>query len=273
MNQDLIARAVDFTKKYISGDFVNNPKTIQEKLAHIKIFRTNSLMSTCADKLKVKQYVRRKTGTDLCVPLIREYESPDEINVEELPEKFALKCNHGCGYNIIVEDKKGFDLEGAKVRLTKWLSDDFSEKGFELQYRGIPRKCFSEKYVESADERIKDYKILCFNGVPKFVKVEIRRGEHDIRINCYDLDFNLTNIVNKVYPSDPSEKIEPPKDYGSMLKYASMLCKDFDFVRIDFMQAKDAYYLGEMTFTPGNARMQYKDPETGLILGNMLTLS
>lgn len=273
MNQDLVARAVAFTKKYIPGDFVNNPQTIQEKLAHIKIFRTTDSMSVCADKLRVKQYVKTKTGQDLCVPLTKEYDSPENIRMDELPDKFVLKCNHGCGYNIIVEDRREFDLDEAKSKLKKWLSEDFSEKGFELQYRNIPRKCFSEKYVESVDKRIKDYKILCFNGCPEFVKVEIRRGEHDISINCYDLDFNLTNIVNKAYPSDPSEKISPPKDYESMLKHATTLCKDFDFVRIDFMQAKDTFYLGEMTFTPGNARMQYADESTGLMLGSMLKFS
>lgn len=273
MDRNLVADAIEFTSRYIPGDFVNNPVTIQEKLAHIKIFGVTDIMTVCADKLRVKEYVKRKTGEDLCVPLIEAYRSPDEIDPDRLPDRFVLKCNHGCAYNIIVHDKMKFDVEKARGRLKTWLAQDFSRVGYELQYRGIPRRCFSEQYVESIDERIKDYKFLCFNGEPKFVKVEIRSGAHDIRINCYDLDFRLTDIENKIYPNDPNERIEPPKGYEDMLRHARTLCRNFDFVRVDFMQSKDRIYLGEMTFTPGNARMQYRKPETALMLGNMLRLS
>lgn len=273
MESSIIPEAVAFTRRYVHGDFVNNPRTIQEKIANIKIFRVTGEMTECADKLRVKEYVKRKTGEDLCVPLIEAYGSPDEIDPDRLPDRFVLKCNHGCAYNIIVPDKGEFDAPEAMRQLKVWLAQDFSRKGYELQYRGIPRKCFSEQYVESADERIKDYKILCFNGEPKFVKVEIRRGPHNIRINCYDLGFRLTDIENKIYPNDPNERIEPPKGYEDMLRHARTLCRDFDFVRVDFMQSKDRIYLGEMTFTPGNARMQYRKPETALMLGNMLKLT
>ena len=30
-------------------------------------------------------------------------------SVGELPQAFVLKCNHGCGYNLICTDKKNYD--------------------------------------------------------------------------------------------------------------------------------------------------------------------
>lgn len=273
MSVDDKLAAIAFTKTYISGDFVHNPRTIQEKLAHIKIFGTTPAMTLCADKLKVKQHVRDKLGVDLCVPLIREYADPSEVQVEELPSRFVLKCNHGCGYNIVVPDKDKFNREDAVAKLTGWLAEDFYTKGYELQYKDIPHRCFAEQYVESSDERIKDYKFLCFNGVPRFVKVEVRTGEHNIRINCYDMDFRLTDIENKVYPSDPNARVLPPAGFNEMRKYATLLSKDFDFVRVDFMQGRNRFYLGELTFSPGNARMQYRKAETSLKLGSLLRLS
>jgi len=45
-----------------------------------------------------------------------------------------------------------------------------------------------------------------------------------------------------------------------MKTYAKKLSEDFDFVRVDFYIHNNTVYLGELTFTPGNAKMQFKNP-------------
>ena len=79
------------------------------------IHDTNYLKGLAADKIYCcKNYVTKKLGQDICKKIIKVYDNPDNININELPEKFVIKANHGCGMNIIVEDKKEFDLEKAK---------------------------------------------------------------------------------------------------------------------------------------------------------------
>jgi hypothetical protein len=42
---------------------------------------------------------------DLCPKILKIYDSPDDIKLGELPDKFVLKCNHGSGMNIICNNK------------------------------------------------------------------------------------------------------------------------------------------------------------------------
>ena len=65
------------------------------------------------------------------------YDNPDQINIDELPEKFVLKTNHGSGYNIIVGNRTEFDIEKAKETLSKWLKIDYGYKNREFQYSFI----------------------------------------------------------------------------------------------------------------------------------------
>ena len=57
--------------------------------------------SKIADKILLHDYSIKKLGFDLCVPIIKIYNNSEEIKLEELPDKFVLKLNHGCGMNIL----------------------------------------------------------------------------------------------------------------------------------------------------------------------------
>ena len=57
-----------------------------------------------------------------------------------------------------------------------------------------------------------------------------------------------------------------------MIKYAEELSKEFVFVRIDFMEANGTLYLGELTFTPSNLKMPFKDESQRIFLGSLLNL-
>ena len=51
------------------------------------------------------EYSKRKLGKDICNKILKIYNNSDEINFDELPEKYVLKTNHGSGYNIIITNK------------------------------------------------------------------------------------------------------------------------------------------------------------------------
>ena len=95
----------------------------------------------------------------------------NEINIDELPEKFVLKCNHGSGMNIFCKEKSNFNLKSAKLLLKKWLNINYGLKMMEYQYINIERKIFAEQYL--VDEMI-NYKFYCFNGEPKLIRVKER---------------------------------------------------------------------------------------------------
>ena len=94
----------------------------------------------------------------------------EDINFKNLPKDFVIKCNHGCGYNIIVKDKFSLNLTIVKSKIDKWMDENYAFKnGLELQYRDIKPKIIIEKYMDDNTGDLRDYKFHCFNGKPKFL--------------------------------------------------------------------------------------------------------
>ena len=99
----------------------SNIKTIQDKLNWLLIHDSPELKSDIADKILLRNYSIKILGKDICVPILRIYNNIDEINLDELPNRFVLKCSHGSGMNIICNDKSKFDLNRAKSKLNIFL--------------------------------------------------------------------------------------------------------------------------------------------------------
>lgn len=99
--------------------------TFQDKLNFLAIHENPELKTDIVDKIKLHQYSKRILGKDICVPILKVYKNVDEINLDELPEKFVLKANHGSGMNIICKDKLNFDINNAKKKLKKWKTINY----------------------------------------------------------------------------------------------------------------------------------------------------
>src|SRR5690606_36934420 len=122
----------------------------------------------CADKYRVRQYVEAKGYPDILVPSIGVWDSPEEVNWEESPNKFAMKCTHGCGYNIICGDKSSLDLQRVEQLLSRWIKEDFGLFNVEPRYSKMTPKIICEEYIETLAAPLPvDYKIYCFDGVAK----------------------------------------------------------------------------------------------------------
>lgn len=63
-----------------------------------------------------------------------------------------------------------------------------------------------------------------------------------------------------------------PENFELMKNYAKKLSNDFKFVRVDFYEVNSQVYLSELTFYPAAGYLKYKNPQTNLLLGNMLKL-
>ena len=132
---------------------------------------------------------------------------------------------------------------------------------------------FAEKFLI---DDINDYKIYCFNGKPKFIRVQKSLPDHSAKINnYYNLDWSLNDIETGLphFIRNPDIKFEKPKNLGLMLEYSEKLSSEFAFVRVDLYEINDTVYLGEMTFTPSNSVFGCKDQNQSLYLGNMLDIS
>ena len=98
------------------GETLNltNPRTYNEKMQWAKLYDNNPLKTTLTDKYLVRDWIRNKIGEEYLIPLLGVWDSFDDIDFSNLPNKFVLKTNHGSGWNIIIKDKYNFDKNDAK---------------------------------------------------------------------------------------------------------------------------------------------------------------
>lgn len=239
---------------------LNPPRDLNEKFMWLKlhIYNYHPLVTRCADKYAMREYVEQKGCPELLNQLYGVWESPEEIDYEKLPNKFVLKCNHGCGFNLICRDRDTLDIEQTNKTLKNWLKTDYWRRSAELNYKNTPRKIFCEKYLETQKGTLPDYKVMCFYGEPQYILYCDGRGSHLRYIN-YSLDWELL-------PYNKEKKIgeQPkPETLEKMLQYARILSKDFPAVRMDFYDKDGELLLGEMTFTPA-ACLGIALPQEGL---------
>ena len=249
---------------------LDNPKTFNEKIQWLKLYDNSPLKTKLADKYRVREWIKEQIGEEYLIPLLGVWNSFDEIDFDKLPEKFVLKANHGSHWNIIVKDKTKFNKIKAKKKFDKWMHRDYAFKaGLELQYRGIEPKIIAEKYMADSKGELNDYKIICFNGEPKFVWVDCGRYSEHTK-NIYDLNWNLQPFM-MTYPVSKN-KIPKPQNLDKMIELAKKLCKDFAFVRVDFYNVDGKIYFGEMTYTSMSGTDKFKPEKYDLEMGNMLVL-
>ena len=250
---------------------LKNPKSFNEKLQWLKLyyFPNIELVIQCTDKYKVRKYIKDKGYEKTLVPLIGEWNDTEEIKWEDLPNKFVLKCNHGCAYNLICNNKKEFDKKKAEKKLNIWLKEDFGAFNIELHYSKIKHhKIICEEFL---GENLTDYKFFCFNGQPKFIYVS-KDLIHDrqAKIGFFNLDGSKMELKRDDYKN--INNIEMPNFYNEMLDMATSLCKDFPFVRVDFFVTKSRYYFAELTFTPSACMMPFNPKNIDLEWGTLLNI-
>ena len=252
---------------------IDNPRTWCEKMAWLQLNDDIELRAKCADKIKVHEYSIEKIGKDICVPILKIYNTPDDFKFEELPDKFVLKCNHGYAFNIICRDKAKLNETECLNKLKQWINTPFGEKSIEPHYLEIEQKCFAESFLENKGQlELTDYKFICFNGAPTYVQIINGRHETDFRLNYYDMDFRFVNISRTDIRNNPDKLDKKPSQFELMKEYAKKLSADFRFVRVDFYEVEGIVYLGELTFTPATGFIKWTNPSIDRKFGDMLKL-
>lgn len=268
-----IGKMLDFSR--LNGIIIdlNNPKTIQDKLSWLNIYDTNQLKIKCADKIKLREYCKDVLGEDICVPIIKVYNNVSEINWDELPNQFVMKCNHGSGMNIICTDKSKLNKADAINKLNRWMKDDFAfRNGFEAHYHDIQHKIFVEEYKNDGNKDLIDYKFLCFNGNPIYCQVIGGRNEKSRHLNYYDMDFDFVDISRYDFQNNPKIIDKKPINFEKMKEFSKILSEPFNFVRVDFYEIDGRVFLGELTFTPGAMAFKYKNDDDNIKVGSLLKL-
>lgn len=251
---------------------LKNPKRWTEKCQWYKLYYRDPLMTRCADKYEVRSYVEEKGLEDILNTSYGVYESADEINIDNLPEKFVLKMTSGSGGNIIVKNKAELNWEEAKEKLNGWMAlEGRKPLGREWPYYNIQPRIIAEKYMEETENGLIDYKFFCFNGEPSHLIVVSDRFTQE-KIDLYDMNWNRMKVVQSDCPRQSIEDMDCPRNFDKMIEIARTLSKDFPHARIDLYNIKGKIYFGEITFFSASGYYIFDPDEFDFWLGEKFKL-
>lgn len=248
-----------------------DPKTFNEKLNWLKVYYRRPGLIKLVDKYEVKKYIADKIGEQYVIPTLGVWNKFEDINFDELPNQFVLKCTHDSGGLVVCKDKSKLNLEEAKAKIEKSLTNNYYLWTREWPYKGVKPRIIAEKYMEDQETgELRDYKFFCFNGEPKLMFVASERGSKNTKFDFYDMQFHHMNIVQH-YPNSEFS-IEKPEHFEKMITLAEKLSAGFPHVRVDFYEANGQVYFGEMTFYHFGAIVPFETKEWDKKIGDWLVL-
>ncbi|MDB9281520.1 ATP-grasp fold amidoligase family protein [Halorubrum ezzemoulense] len=227
---------------------IRDPETFNEKLIYRKLFTDNSLYTTVSDKVRVREYVRKKVGEEILTDVYQVTTDPSSLEFESFPDQFVIKPNHASGEVILVDETTQVEPATVQSQCETWLETTYKVTEREYWYRDIEPQILVEEYIKQSDREVPlDFKFWVFNGEVEYIDVDFDRfDDHQIRFfdrSWEPMDFQIG------YPLGPA--IEPPPDLERMIQIAEKLAEDFDFARIDLYNPSQGEILfGEITLTP-----------------------
>jgi hypothetical protein len=262
--------------KYITHHKLNlkNPVRYTEKLQYLRLFvyPKDKLVSKCASRDGVREYVKEKGYEDKLIPIYGIYDSFDEIDFDKLPKEFVMKCTHACAFNKIVLDKDSLDKVALKKQFDKWLKTNYGKKTVERHYSPIKPRIIIEKYIGELDSLPLEYKIHVFNGKARSLYVVSGRGK-DIRYNNYYIDWTPFDGSQFNGWKKTDYELKKPSNFDEMVKFAEDLASEFPFVRVDLYSINGKIYFSEMTFTPAKGTLILDDDRCDFEMGEWLDIS
>lgn len=250
---------------------LKNPQDLNEKLQYLIVYKYRKKYGELADKYLVRNFVKKRGYEDILPKIYGVYNSIEEIDYDNLPNKFVIKPNNGSGGIFVCRDKKNLDFKNAKKSLKKSLKENFAEMYLEYHYSYIKPKIICEEFLEDKENDLPlDYKFYCFDGHVECLLLCSERS-YKMRADYFDINWHPIDYSKKEYQSNKVHN--KPKNFDKMLEIASALSKGFAFVRVDLYNIDGKIYFGEMTFTPSSGVLHRNTQKSLDYLGSLLDVA
>ena len=254
-----------------------HPTDLNEKIRWIQFNTDTRKWSLLADKLRVRDYLKRNGYEKNLVKLYGYWEKAEDIDFSRLPEKFVLKTNHGYGNVYVIKDKNKENLEVIRGQLGKAIKQPFGYFTAEPHYTKIKPYILAEELLEQdggISSSLIDYKFYCIDGVPQYCLVVYNREYNSLNhhVKLYDMMWQDCSHLLKKYIPRSDLQFPKPKTLTEMIAFCNAMCSDFPFVRMDFYEVSGKMYFGEFTFTPAACTGGSLGEELCLQLGKLIKL-
>lgn len=267
-------------QKYLTKRFISKlgytpnfcaPKSFNEKVTARMIFERSPLFTKLADKCAVRQLVSAKVGDAYFVPLIGIYKCFNEIDFEQLPDQFVLKCTHDSGSAMLCRDKNKFDVAAASTKIENHLKMNMYYRKREWHYKDIFPQILIENYIDlyvdpHSQSVITTCRVHCFEGKPEYLEIDVQDQQGQNYSNIYDTLWVLQPFQVDLKENSPIA-LAAPKQLQDIIELSRKLCFTYGYSRIDFLLSQDHVYFSEITLTPNAGRMVITPAEWDFKLG------
>jgi len=244
---------------------LRNPVTFNEKTVFKILFDRLPILTRLADKLQARDYVAERIGAGYLTELYQVCQSAAEIDWDRLPNRFALKTNHGNAMNVLVADKTKVDVAQVSRRLDAWLATNPYDYSQEWCYRNIRPAILVEELLTDKDRVTPiDWKFFTYDGRAQFVQVDIDRFTGQKR-NYYDRRLRRQPFRgrNPNAPDDPKF----PDNIDVMFSLSDRLGAGLDFIRVDMYNLGGRIVFGEFTNYAAGGLEPFDPPEFDEVYG------
>jgi len=251
---------------------LQNPVRYTEKLQWLKLYDRKDIYTTMVDKYMVKKYVSDLIGEEYVIPTLYVWDDVEDINFDDLPNSFVLKCTHDSGSIVICKDKSVLDVNQAKSKLEFFMRRNYYKTSREWPYKNVKPRIICEPYLEDLQyKELRDYKFFTFGGVPKALYIAQGRGGDGVTLaNFFDMDFkHLEFCIDHEMSQDLPDK---PVNFEKMKELAGILSKGTPQLRVDFYEVNGRLYFGEMTFFHCSGFIGFKPDKWDYTFGEWVTL-
>lgn len=245
-----------------------SPKTLSEKINILKLRKQSNHKIVCSDKVTVKDYIKNRGLRVDLIPNLDVVDSFFDIKWDKYPRPYIVKVSNGSGQQVIIYDNNIKLSIKVNFFLRSLLRHYIYAK--ESVYSYSKKRFIIEPYLSSNLEPLNDYKVYCFNGVPKF-----------IQINDYSKPNHGRMMIDeafKYYPypfasgKETSVDIPDVRSLNQIMELSADISIIFDFVRIDYYIFEERIYLGEMTFYPMGGYVLRNSNTLDVLWGSFLNI-
>lgn len=249
--EDKTQYAIEWTKKNVTNVNLENPQNIVDRINWCKIYDKDERKPLWADKILAHQELSLSSLKDIVISPAYIY-----INTEftldmfnHLPDgKWFFRCNHGSGWNMRFEKKKGNNPTYLIAKLNEWLSLNYAYiGGYEWQYENINRGII----VQPDLGQLLDWQFWCENGEIKYIQLSRKLGKNLEEFICFtDSSCENTDMYIGIKPMRFKLLSKEKETYKKMKPIVEQLASDYKFVRVDLYSINEKVKFSELTFSP-----------------------
>lgn len=252
---------------------LKHPKTFAEKLQWLKLYDRKTIYHQMVDKVVSKSLIHGIVGKGHTIPTLGVYDSFEQIDWEALPNQFILKATHDSGSYYIVKDKNTIDKKKCKKQLYIHWNQDYYISSREWQYKGLKSRIIAEPLI-AEPKQLREYKFFCFNGEPLLYQTCYDRDNSlgGAILNFYDINGDLLDLHDKGHCRISDIKTPKPLNLELMIEYSRLLSKDMCFLRVDFYEVDNQFFVGELTLHENAGFCSFKPDQWNRTLGDWIKL-